>query len=198
MITKSSQKTKTVKKAAKSSVKAKTPTKTKTTPAKRKSVTKQPTTTRISSNATPSSEIYSKSDKGKLIQSVLCRWWYAIEWPEKEILDLPIPENCDPLQGFPGVYVHTRGESVGKIVDRRHMETCPSFKNFARKSSEELVSLLQTAIDNQIKELRKYEGEESTTEVALGTLKKWATKINCSKADKEAEKVLRVAGMALP
>lgn len=185
---KSSSKRKTIKKAtpAKAKVKVKA-----TTPKRKKPV-------KISSNATASSEIYTKTNKGKLIQSVLCRWWYCMEWPEKHILSLPVPFGCDPLQGFPGVHIHTRGESVGKIVDLRDMKTCPSFKNFAKKESQELVTLLQTAVDNQIEELRKHEGGGTVTEAALDNLKKWAKKINCSKADKEADKVLRVAGMSLP
>eukprot|EP00815_Leptocylindrus_aporus_P003348 CAMPEP_0116064382 /NCGR_PEP_ID=MMETSP0322-20121206/9062_1 /TAXON_ID=163516 /ORGANISM="Leptocylindrus danicus var. apora, Strain B651" /LENGTH=277 /DNA_ID=CAMNT_0003550351 /DNA_START=41 /DNA_END=874 /DNA_ORIENTATION=+ len=153
---------------------------------------------KIPVNGTVSSELYAKCDKGKLVQSLLCRWWYCMEWPELEVLQLPVPDNCDPLKGFPGVYIYTSGENVGKILDKRNINTAPSFKNFAKKPSSELVEMLLKAIENQTRELIEYEGENTTTEAQLKDLTKWAMKLKCEKVDAEARKVLRVAKMELP
>ena len=160
--------------------------------------TKKKALSKIPVNGTVSSELYAKCDKGKLVQSLLCRWWYCMEWPELEVLQLPVPDNCDPLKGFPGVYIYTSGENVGKILDKRNINTAPSFKNFAKKPSSELVEMLLKAIENQTRELIEYEGENTTTEAQLKDLTKWAMKLKCEKVDAEARKVLRVAKMELP
>merc|ERR1719215_295739 len=162
------------------------------------STSKQKITKSSNTSITASSELYAKADKGKLIQSLLCRWWYAIEWPEKDVLALPTPKYCDPLKGFPGVFIVTRGDNIGQIIDHRKMDTCPSFKNFARKSSEELQSLLIKAIEKQILQLQEHEGTGTVTEIGLNKLKSWARKVNCKKSDKDAEKVLRVSKLTLP
>uniref|UniRef100_A0A7S2KSL8 Uncharacterized protein n=1 Tax=Leptocylindrus danicus TaxID=163516 RepID=A0A7S2KSL8_9STRA len=166
----------------------------KTTPAKKKQLIRKKSS---SASITASSELYAKSDKGKLVQSLLCRWWYAIQWPEQEILEAPVPKNCDTLPGFPGVYVCTKGENVGKIYDHRNKNTCPNFLNFARKSSEELQELLLKAIEKQRQVLIEHEGQGTDTEKGLKDLEKWTKKLNCKKADKDAVKVLKAAGLDL-
>lgn len=145
-----------------------------------------------------SNELYSHCDKGKLIQSLLSRWWHAYQWPDPKILMEPTPRGYDALDGFPGVYICTQGSNVGKFIDRRNHEQSPSFRNFARKSSEELKELLLAAIDKQMKELIQHEGEGTETEKNLKVLSKWANKLNCTKADKEAEKVLKAKRLVLP
>ncbi|KAL7435409.1 hypothetical protein ACHAXH_006382 [Discostella pseudostelligera] len=145
-----------------------------------------------------SNELYSHCDKGKLIQSLLSRWWHAYQWPDPKILMEPTPRGYDALDGFPGVYICTQGSNVGKFIDRRNHEQSPSFRNFARKSSEELKELLLTAIEKQMKELIQHEGEGTETEKNLKVLNKWANKLNCAKADKEAEKVLKAKRLVLP
>jgi len=145
-----------------------------------------------------SAELYSKSEKGKLVQALLCRWWYAIKWPDPSSLPLEPPKNADALDGFPGVYVYTKGESVGKLLDLRDRTTCPCFNNFARKPASELQQLLLTAIQKQKEELIQHEGKGTSTEKDLDTLAKWAAKVNTNKADKDALTVLKAANLKLP
>jgi hypothetical protein len=144
-----------------------------------------------------SSELYAKCDKGKLISEFLRRWWYAMTWPNPKDLPETTPENCDAMDGFPGVYVVTSGEEVGKILDLRDKKTCPNFINMVQKSSEELKELLLKAITEQKRILMENEGEGTETEKDLKTLEKWVHKVNASKADKDAEKVLKAAGLKL-
>lgn len=56
-------------------------------------------------NASSSAEFYS-SPKGQLVQNILSRWWYAIEWPRPEHIGKP-PPGFETLDGFPGVFVST-------------------------------------------------------------------------------------------
>lgn len=39
-----------------------------------------------------------------MVQKLLCRWWYAMEWPAKEILR-PAPPSYAALEGYPGVFI---------------------------------------------------------------------------------------------
>jgi len=144
-----------------------------------------------------SSELYSKSVKGRILQAVLCRWWYALTWPDPKCIPACPPDNYDALDGFPGVYICFYGDDVGKILDLREKKTCPNFDNFSRKGSEELRDILLKAIQNQRKALISIEGEGTDTETELNVLEKWAKKINITKADKEANKVMKAAGFSL-
>jgi hypothetical protein len=137
-------------------------------------------------------------DKGLLIQRLLCRWWYAITWPDPSKIPEKPPKKYDSLEGFTGVYVCTSGDKVGDIMDLRGKEECPSFANFARKSSQELRELLLKALEEQKKQLVAAEGTGTTTEKELNTLIKWATKVKVDKADKEAVKVLKASKLELP
>jgi len=74
---------------------------------------------------------------------------------------------------------------------------CPNFKNFAKKTSDELKSLLFEAIAKQKAALIEAEGSGTDTEERLNDLQKWATKINGPKADKEADKILRAMNLVL-
>lgn len=145
---------------------------------------------------TASGHMYAKSDKGKLIQSVLCRWWYVVTWPDLAAIP-PVPRHYDALDGFPGVYVCTSGDDVGKILDHRDPATCPCFSNFAKKTSEELVEMLVTAIANQKEQLIDAEGEGTATERELDQLERWARKLDTAKADREAGRVLKAAKMVI-
>ncbi len=183
--------------------KSKSPTKKKATTAKKKTKAKAKKKKTIdiskstSTLVTASSELYSKSLKGKLIQALLCRWWYAYTWPDPSSLPEETPKNFDKLDGFPGVYVCTSGDDVGKIKDFRDSTKCPNFKNFATKSSEELRELLLIALRTQREALIKAEGSGTSTEKDLNTLEKWATKLNVDKAEKDAMKVLKVAKLSI-
>lgn len=139
---------------------------------------------------TASSALYgTECVKGLLIQRLLCRWWYALQWP-RDIPDEP-PAHHDKLDGFPGVFVCTSGDKVGTILDFRNHQECPSFKNFSKKESSELKELLLKALEEQKKALIAHEGSGTATENELNKLTKWATKVNAAKAEKEAANVLK-------
>lgn len=141
--------------------------------------------------------MYSQCDKGKLIQSLLARWWYAYQWPDPKCLEKSTPKGYDALDGFPGVYICAEGGDVGKFIDKRDHTQSPSFNNFAKKKSEELKEMLLTAIEEQMKALIEHEGEGTDTEKSLKVLQKWTNKLNCAKADKEAEKVLKAKRLTI-
>jgi hypothetical protein len=176
----------------------------KKTPVKKKKVKKEPVVTTSSTTSSDgkyqsaSAALYgSDCQKGQLIQKLLCRWWYAIIWPDPVSLPEKNPANFDALDGFPGVYVCTAGDDVGKIMDVRDSAKCPSFNNFAKKSSEELKTLLLTALEEQKKQLIAAEGTGTPTEKELNDMIKWTKKVNSNKAEKEATKVLKAAKMTL-
>ena len=191
--------------------KAKTDTKTKKAAAKKKkkksssSGKKSPVPSGKSSSASsssrpnlPSFALYDNDlGKGLLIQRFLCRWWYAVEWPDPSTLPDAPPKGYDALNGFPGVYICTRGSSIGEIVDKRDRSTAPSFANYARKSSEELQGLLLKALAKQKGQLVEAEGPGTETEKELDKMEKWARKLNCKKLDKDAATALKAAGIRL-
>ena len=190
--------------------KAKTDTKTKKAAAKKKkkassSGKKSPVPSGKSSSASsssrpnlPSFALYDNDlGKGLLIQRFLCRWWYAVEWPDPSTLPHAPPKGYDALNGFPGVYICSRGSSIGKIVDKRDRSTAPSFANYARKSSEELQGLLLKALAKQKGQLVEAEGPGTETEKDLDKMEKWARKLNCKKLDKDAATALKAAGIRL-
>jgi hypothetical protein len=139
----------------------------------------------------------SECDKGLLIQRLLCRWWYAIEWPEKSVIPEEPPENFDPLDGFLGVFVCTEGDEVGAIKDFRNRDTCPNFINMANKPAEELQALLIKALTEQKRQLVEAEGEGTETQKALDQLLKWTKKVNVTTADSKAAAVLKAAKFSL-
>lgn len=164
---------------------------------KKSAKAKQSSSSSASNYVCPSGELYAKSDKGKLIQSLLARWWYAYQWPDPKDLPTATPNGYDALHGFPGVYICTQGSDVGKFLDKRDRTKSPCFKNFAKKDAEELKGMLLTAIKAQRDDLIKHEGEGTSTEKELKILEKWAAKLNCNKADKEAVKVLKASKLIL-
>lgn len=127
--------------------------------------------------------------KGELVQKLLCRWWYAIDWPTQESIDTPVPNTYMPLDGYPGVHICVKGDDMGKIIDNRNPETCPSFQNLKAKTTEELKELLIEALDNQRRELIEHEGETAPTLRDLNKEIAWARKFNVGKADKEIRKL---------
>lgn len=67
------------------------------------------TTTPKSSNSSSgnkSADFYGTL-KGQLVQGLLVRWWYAMEWPKPEDIGEP-PAGYEALDGFPGVFISTR------------------------------------------------------------------------------------------
>jgi hypothetical protein len=190
-------------KPAKKKPAAKAKAKTKA-PAKKKAKT-QTSTTKTTSNqssndySSPSFALYgTESIKGKLIQNLLCRWWYAITWPDPSAIPKKPPTDYDAMDGFRGVFICTQGEEVGKIKDFRDKENSPNFNNLAKKTSEELKELLVKAINEQKRQLVESEGTGTATEKELNSMLKWAAKLNTKKADKEAEKVLKANKLSIP
>lgn len=136
--------------------------------------------------------------KGMLVQKLLCRWWYAVTWPDPATLPPAPPPHYDPLNGFEGVYVCTSGDKVGDIMDLRSQENKPCFTNYAKKSSQELQELLLKALEEQKRQLVEAEGSGTATEKEINDEIKWVTKkIKPASADKEALKVLKAAKMSL-
>lgn len=181
---------------------------TKTSSAKKKTTAKKTTSASTSTSASSGNKSYeyasaalygTECDKGLLIQRLLCRWWYAFEWPVLSQENLHPPAGYDALDGFPGVFVGTSGDTVGQILDTRDHATKPSFHNFAAKSAKELKDLLLAAIERQKEILEAQPPGESTdsTLKELTALRKWANKLNCDKADKEAAKVLKAHKLTL-
>lgn len=87
-------------------------------------VIKPTKTINSSSNSRPSSsnlsgnratDFYENTKKGLLVQRLLLRWWYAIEWPDMENIG-EVPKGYESLDGFPGVFISTRVSSCIHII----------------------------------------------------------------------------------
>jgi hypothetical protein len=172
-----------------------------TSPKKKKTPTATTTTSSSSSSDKKyeyaSAALYgTESIKGLLVQRLLCRWWYAYNWPDASVVDNNIP-HYDALDGFPGVSVCTEGDNVGAILDKRDSTMKPSFANFVHKSSAELQGLLIRALEEQKRLLIGAEGQGTCLEKELSTLLKWTKGVSADKADKEAIKVLKAQGIKL-
>jgi len=190
---------KSSKKGSAAKAKAKTKLKAPTKKKAKISATKSTSSTSTNDYSSPSFALYgTESNKGQLIQKLLCRWWYAISWPDPSSIPNKPPLNYDAMDGFPGVYICTHGDEVGTIKDLRDKSKTPCFNNFANKTSEELRDLLMKAINEQKLQLCESEGSGTSTEKELNLMLKWATKLNVKKADKEAEKVLKANKLSIP
>lgn len=129
-----------------------------------------------------------ESDKGTVVQALMIRWWYAIQWPELDT-NAVSPPGYESLDGFPGVFVGTRLDNFGEIKDMRDKSTCPNFKNLWAKSTDELKSLCETAIREQINALVQAEGPDTALERTLVRELKKIQAINATQADKKALKI---------
>lgn len=173
-------------------------------PAKKKKVsTSSSTTTTKTFSADKKFEFASAAlygtecQKGLLIQRLLCRWWYAIEWPKLADQNSKPPPLYEALDGFPGVYICTHSSNAGHLLDTRDRTTAPCFANFAKKQSAELQELLLKALQEQKRQLVEAEGSGTSTEKGIDSLIKWCQKLNPDKADKEATKVLKANQITL-
>jgi len=189
--------------ASKPKAKPKAKAKAKAPPKKKAKTTASTKTTSSSTSSnvysSPSAALYGTgSIKGKLIQNLLRRWWYAITWPDPSAIPKVPPPDYDAMDGFPGVFICTQGEEVGTIKDFRDKDNSPNFNNLVRKPSEELKELLVKAINEQKRQLVEAEGSGTGTEKELNTMLKWANKINANKADKEAEKEFKANKFTIP
>ena len=70
--------------------------------AKPKNTNSQP---QKASNLKNDADLYYETMKGQLLQKLICRWWYAITWPQEEDLQKPVPAGFEQLDGYPGVYI---------------------------------------------------------------------------------------------
>lgn len=135
-----------------------------------------------------------ETKKGEMVQKLLCRWWYAMEWPAKEDLR-PAPVFYEALEGYPGVFICVEGDDIGKLLDVRNKVTCPCFTNFANKSSEELKGLLENAFLAQKEALIAQWGGNEDEEGKIDRELKWLKTVDPAKADKAAARALAQAKM---
>jgi len=161
------------------------PAKTKAAAAAKKKVEKVVDTSVVSKDSSTISGLYSSSTKGQMVNKLLCRWWYAIEWPNKADIKDP-PLGYEALEGYPGVNVCVKGDKIGSLLDNRNEAACPNFINLIHKSTVELKELLITALENQLQVLQEHEGEgvNDVVEAAIRKDLKWAQKVNSTAADK--------------
>lgn len=95
-------------------------------------------TSSSSGNKSKSVEFYENTDKGDLVQKLLVRWWYAIEWPKPGDYGEP-PAGYEPLDGFKGVFVSTRVSLVPTLSFKILLCYCCSSPNRASLSEESLI-----------------------------------------------------------
>eukprot|EP01031_Cornospumella_fuschlensis_P043646 gene43646-53376_t len=130
-------------------------------------------------------DFYEDTDKGLLVQRLLVRWWYAIEWPIKEEIGTA-PEGYESLEGFPGVFISTKSESLGTILDLRNKANCPNLRNLSAWSARDLQEKVITAYEKQMEVLEQMEGAESKLYRQLKAELREVRKVDCDKADREA------------
>ena len=106
--------------------------------------------------------------KQQLVMAVLCRWWYAFEWPTKENLEEARQEfegkqSFRELGGMPGVFICILGENTGKLIDKRDLNRgiVPSVANMMKRPSGELIDLWIKALKGQIQALNESKMEEN-------------------------------------
>ena len=58
-------------------------------------------------NYNKAAEFYNETQKGFLVQKLMVRWWYAMEWPVLEEIGTP-PPGYESLDGFKGVFISTK------------------------------------------------------------------------------------------
>jgi len=134
--------------------------------------------------ASKTAEFYA-TEKGKLVHKFLVRWWYAMDWPDVAKIGAP-PPGYETLDGFPGVFVGTSVDNLGNLVDKRDKATCPNLKNMAKKTSQELKDLCEKALEEQIRQLKEEEGDDTELEVELRKELREVKAVNVNKADKSA------------
>ncbi|KAI9917247.1 hypothetical protein PsorP6_012905 [Peronosclerospora sorghi] len=128
--------------------------------------------------------------KGKLVQELLCRWWYAMEWPPAQQRDVKL-HGVQELDGFPGAFIRVKGEDLGSILDTRSSIGKPSFLHFLAMPADDLLQLLLQAYDKQMQVLSEHEGPTAPLLKDLKQARASAAKINTEKADRSVCKVLK-------
>ena len=143
-----------------------------------------------------SSIFYAECDKGKLVQEVLVRWWYAISWPGQACQESPGP-HYDSMKAFPGVFICVGGDEVGKILDKRDKSTCPNFTNMCKKSAKELKELAVKAIENQKIALEEAGEKGCPDDENLDDVLKWVKGLQEGALDREATKCIKEYNLKL-
>ncbi|CAH0479205.1 unnamed protein product [Peronospora belbahrii] len=128
--------------------------------------------------------------KGRLAQELLCRWWYAMEWPPAKKSASKL-HGVQELDGYPGAFIRVKGDDLGSIIDTRLSAGKPSFLHFLAMSSEDLQKLLLHAYDRQMEVLIEHEGSDAPLLKELQKARASAARINTVKADQSVRKVLK-------
>ena len=131
---------------------------------------------------------YYSCKKGFIAQKLLVRWWYAIEWPPADIIPKPKP-GFESLEGFPGVFISTRQDTLGVIDDIRIRETKPCLSNFKEMPSCELQRLCVRAYEEQIRQLIGAEGPGTALELTLRSELKEVESVDAAEADRESSRL---------
>jgi hypothetical protein len=134
-----------------------------------------------------------ETSRGMVLQQLLRRWWYVVDWPSAEAKAAPVkdPECWEKMDGMPGVHLCWKGDDVGKVVDHRDHSVSPCFKNYYTKPTAELRDLVLKACAIQMAQLLE---AEPGNERFIRELKKViadVTRVNPAKADVEAAKAVK-------
>jgi len=118
-----------------------------------------------------------RTPKMQAVADLLCRWWYVLpDWPpqdqafyqpeleKRKLRQVTITEwewvpeedshgrrKVYELSQFRGLF----RDSTGNLHDLRPQETCPCFANMMKKELPDILDLLVTAYENQLKDLEK-------------------------------------------
>ncbi|KAE8906790.1 hypothetical protein PF005_g2353 [Phytophthora fragariae] len=160
------------------------------TPTPRKSKKTKKRVIKIKIRQQECSEALYETLKGRLAQELLCRWWYAMEWPpvKKSAAKL---HGVQELDGYPGAFIRVKGEDLGSILDTRSSVGKPSFLHFFAMPSADLLKLLLHAYDKQIAVLVEHEGPDTPLLKELRKERASASRIDPDKADRSVRKLLK-------
>lgn len=164
----------------------------KKTSAKKKTPAKTPAKAPAKKTKKSAAEsVFYETQRGRLVQALLRRWWYAIDWPSEAARTKVPEEHFEVLPGFPGVHICTSGSRLGEIVDHRDHTGSPCFNNLYKKPTKELKALVATAIDKQIAQLADVDADHPMIK-SLKSDAKDLSRIQPDKADSEAKKAVQV------
>jgi hypothetical protein len=65
--------------------------------------------------------------KDWLIERILVRWWYIVEWPPTSRPVVEVPEGYKEMEHYPYMFIH---ETSGRVLNKRETEetTPPCYK----------------------------------------------------------------------
>jgi len=123
------------------------------------------------------------TSKEQIVERILVRWWYAMDWPTKFSAAPEPAKEFAEMRGIKGVFVGIYGASIGKVVDTRDSRGCPCSKSLLKKKGAALQATLVKALTKQTEQLIAAEGEGSSFLPNLRKEMKYATKIKPDKID---------------